>query len=208
MYFLQYVRTRTSLHDLTYFVTMIGGEGKIVEIDESKFGRRKYNRGHHIEGQWVFGGVERGSGESFLVPVERRDEATLFPIIQKYILPGTTIMSDCWRAYSKLERYNYTHLTVNHSQGFKDPVTGACTNQIEGLWRIAKHRIPQYRRQNQSYAGYLAKFMFLSKIQHKGLEPVIEFCKQAGLLYKNTQFSLRDITENRNRNHLEENSDI
>lgn len=31
----------------------IGGENKIVEIDESKFGRRKYNRGHHVEGQWV-----------------------------------------------------------------------------------------------------------------------------------------------------------
>lgn len=31
----------------------IGGEGKIVEIDESKFGKRKYNRGHRIEGQWV-----------------------------------------------------------------------------------------------------------------------------------------------------------
>jgi hypothetical protein len=34
----------------------IGGKGKVVEI-ESKFGKRKYNRGH-VEGQWVFGGVE------------------------------------------------------------------------------------------------------------------------------------------------------
>lgn len=34
----------------------IGGEGKVVEIDESKFGKRKYNVGRLIEGQWVFGG--------------------------------------------------------------------------------------------------------------------------------------------------------
>ena len=73
----------------------IGGPGEIVEIDESKFGKRKYHKGHHVDGQWVFGGIERGSGRSFLVPVEKRDCATLLPIIQKYIHPGTTILSDC-----------------------------------------------------------------------------------------------------------------
>jgi predicted RNA-binding Zn-ribbon protein involved in translation (DUF1610 family) len=30
----------------------IGGEGKRVQIDESKVGKRKYHRGHLVEGQW------------------------------------------------------------------------------------------------------------------------------------------------------------
>ena len=35
----------------------IGEDGIIVEIDESKFGKRKYNRGHRVDGCWVLGGV-------------------------------------------------------------------------------------------------------------------------------------------------------
>jgi hypothetical protein len=36
----------------------IGGQDIIVEIDASKFGKRKHNRGHYVDGAWVFGGVE------------------------------------------------------------------------------------------------------------------------------------------------------
>jgi len=60
---------------LVYFLgcsEKIGSPNKTVEIDESKFGRRKYNMGHPVKGQWVFVGVERESGRTFLVPVPDR----------------------------------------------------------------------------------------------------------------------------------------
>ena len=69
----------------------------IVEIDsKSKFGKRKYNRGLHVEGQWVFGDICRETGESFPETVDKRDEKTLIPVILKWIEPSSTIISDCW----------------------------------------------------------------------------------------------------------------
>jgi len=44
----------------------IGGVGKVVGVDESKFGRRKYHKGRRVDGVWVFGGIERDSPKCFL----------------------------------------------------------------------------------------------------------------------------------------------
>ena len=43
-----------------------------MQINESRFGKQKYNRGHHVEGQWVFAGLESYSRRSFLIAVEKR----------------------------------------------------------------------------------------------------------------------------------------
>ena len=82
-----------------YFVAhpvRIGGVGHTVQIDESVFTRWKYNRGRMIREQWGFGGIDTQTKAGFMVPVDRRDAATLLPIIQQFILPGTTIVSDLW----------------------------------------------------------------------------------------------------------------
>ena len=99
----------------------LGGPNKIVEVDESKFGRRKYHRGHTVKGQRVFGGVERESGRTFLVPVPDRNADTLVAIIRDSIEPGTTVISDCWGAYRNLNSQGFTHHTVNHSYPLRRP---------------------------------------------------------------------------------------
>ena len=90
-----------------------------------------------MEGQWVFVGIERSSDKIFLVPVEKRDRETLTEIIVKWIKPGTTIISDCWKVYEKLEEIGYCHFS------FIDQDTGAHTNTIESTWRHTKKILPE-----------------------------------------------------------------
>ena len=142
---------------------VLGGTGVVVKIDEAKIGHRKYNRGRWVDGFWVFGGYERGTGKSFLVSVPSRDSETLLSVIKIWIRPGTTIMSDCWRAYDCLSSENFVHQTVNHSVHFVDPESGAHTQNIERLWRDVRGGIPRFGRSHKHLVGYLAEFLFKRK---------------------------------------------
>lgn len=177
----------------------IGGPGTIVEIDESKFGRRKYNRGRLVEGQWIFGGVQRGnSGNFFVVPVENRDADTLIQIIREWILPGTTIISDCWKAYNTLEHEGFLHLRVNHSVEFVDTAdsgqihldnlrklagqaVSVHTQTIERKWLSLKYSIPTFGRRKYHFEGYFAEHIFKSNFPRS--RRICEFFKRAALLY-------------------------
>lgn len=97
----------------------LGGYGRTVEIDESKFGKRKFHRGHQVDGQWVFGGIERETGRVFLEVVPGRSAEILVPIIKKWIEPGTTIISDCWKAYDCLQSQGFQHLKVKYNPSFR-----------------------------------------------------------------------------------------
>ena len=74
----------------------IGGFGTIVEIDESKFIKRKYHRGKaKVCKEWVLGGVCRETGKCFMVIVPNRTRQTLQKHIKRYVKEGTVIITDC-----------------------------------------------------------------------------------------------------------------
>lgn len=140
----------------------LGGPGKMVEIGEAKFGRRKYNEGTIVKGDWVFGIFERGSGKFFLAPVKKRDSVTLLPIIRDHVLPGTTIISDCLQAYSGLQFEGYVHQTVDHKQNFVDPEMGVHTQHVDRLWGDLRNHIPHtcFGNRTHHFHGYLVEYMF------------------------------------------------
>ena len=87
--------------------TIIGGPGVEVEIDESKFAKRKYNKGRRKgDGSWVFGAIEKHlrPGEVMrrymVAVVQDRSRPTLEPLIRQSVRLGSIIHSDCWGAYN------------------------------------------------------------------------------------------------------------
>lgn len=97
----------------------IGGDGIIVEIDESVISRRKYNRGSRVPAKWIFGGIERGeNGRAFAFRVENRSAAILIPLIEAHIRPGTIIVSDEWPVYHRLKNLGFKHFTICHKDEY------------------------------------------------------------------------------------------
>ena len=160
----------------------IGGVGAIVEIDESKFGKRKYNRGKRVDGRWVFGGIERGSKKTFFRVVENRGKEVLLAIIKEFVQPGTTIISDCWKSYDCLEDEGFHHLTVSHSLEFKHSETGAHTNTIEGTWSAVKRELPTRTCSGEGqFNSYLFEYMWRTSCGKK--DQMAEFLKVIKKLY-------------------------
>lgn len=152
------------------------GTGHIVEIDESCFGKRKYNRGRVLNSQqWVFGGIDVITKKCFLVPVDKRDTRTLLPIIRKYILPGSIIHSDQWRAYQALRNdRNYIHETVNHPQNFVDPSSGVHTQHIENTWMRAKRKQKiQCGIHRSLLPNYLQEYMWRQEFGDKPFQNLV-----------------------------------
>ena len=128
----------------------LGGQDVVVQIDESLFNHKsKYNRGMRPQKElWVFGLADTSykPAITYLEIVEKRDAATLLPIIRKAVQPVTVIHSDQWRAYNSIQsELNLQHGTVNHSVNYIDPDTGVHIQTIESYWAKAKYRFKKMK---------------------------------------------------------------
>ncbi|XP_068220037.1 uncharacterized protein [Palaemon carinicauda] len=163
----------------------IGGPGHIVEVDESKFGKRKYNIGHKVEGTWVFGGIDRETRETFFRVVEKRNAETLISALKEHVLPGTTIIFDCWKGYGKVKDHDFKHFTVNHSVNFVDPNDPTVhTNTIESQWRVLKRSLlPRFGTQKTLYESYFAEYCIRRRYIEKSVCPFRAFLQLIKRVY-------------------------
>jgi len=164
----------------------ISGE---VEIDESLFGRRtKYQRsdprGIKVR---IFGRVERQTNRLKAFLVDQHDAATVIPIIQHNVAPGSTVITDGWAAYVRLGALGYTHYVVEHKKEFscqcRDQITGevlmVCTNRIEGAWKHAKDYFRQMNGTKVTqFESHLCELMWIWWDQTPRPEAILRLIKE------------------------------
>ena len=157
-----YLFRRLAASALSEIDTIIGGEGVIVEIDETKLGRRKYNRGHRVDGVWVIVGIERSPQRRvFMVAVKDRSAETIREIIRTHVAPGSIVHTDGWRGYVGIDTAcSIVHRTINHSEGFIDIETGVHTNTVEGTNFAVKRRIPVRSRVRDGIEDHSSEFIW------------------------------------------------
>ena len=95
----------------------IGGDGIIVEIDDTSLGKRKFKGGPIIPHEWIFCGIERESKKSFGIPLvdDNITANILIELINKFIKPNTIIVSKFNEAYGSIGNHNnYKHWVCNN----------------------------------------------------------------------------------------------
>jgi transposase-like protein len=159
-------RIREAMRDGAF--SPMGGDGGVVEIDETYIGRKdgfevKRGSGHKNS---VLTLVERnGKARSFHVEKASRD--VVIPIVRDNVAKETHVMTDEAPIYSKLGNDFSKHGAVEHSRGeygYRDRESGEKinTNTVEGYYSIFKRgMIGVYQHCGEQHLHrYLAEFDF------------------------------------------------
>ena len=111
----------------------------------------------------------RTTGKVIIYRAPTKKHSDLVPIILSHAQPNSTLISDQAAMYvnshsntSKLERYGFRHVWVNHSVEYvssQDP--NIHTNNIERVWRSLKGYISHIKRtvKPEILDGYIDCFM-------------------------------------------------
>ena len=137
---------------------------------------------------WVFGlcDISQSPSLGYMEIVPSRDAATLLPINQAHVCPGTVIHSDQWRAYHHVASLPSVagHSMVNHSLHFVDPSTGTHTQNIESYWDRVKTKIKRMKGCHATeLASYLDEFMWRERFGKTKISAFRNICQDIATQY-------------------------
>jgi transposase-like protein len=149
----------------TFGAEPMGGEGAIVEIDETFIGNKKDMpiRRSHGHKHAVMTLIERGpkGGRARSFHVEGTAAADLLPIIKTHVSSGAHVMTDEAGQYAHLGKRFTEHDFTMHGKG--EYVRGAVhINTVEGFYSVFKRRMTGvYQHCSEGHLHrYVAEFDF------------------------------------------------
>jgi transposase-like protein len=120
------------------------------------------------------GMIQRG-GEVVLQRLENVQQKTIKPLLTKTIQLGSTVFTDEYDIYARMEPWGYQHQTVNHSQGEYardddgDGFHEVHVNTMEGFWSLLRSWVRPHRGISpESLPLYLAFFEFVHNARRRG----------------------------------------
>ncbi len=118
--------------------------------------------------------LQRG-GEVVIRMLEDVQQATIGPLIKRTITPGTTVYTDEYDIYDRLDEWGYSHETVCHSRGEyarDDDGDGFCevhVNTLEGFWSLLRSGLRPHRGiPQETLPLYLGFFEFGHDVRARG----------------------------------------
>ena len=143
-----------------------GGEGGIVEVDETFIGRepgKEVKRAFHHKMKVLTLG-DRTTGQARSVVIDDLKPSTIGPIVAANMAREATLMTDEAKVYSPIGKDYAAHGIVNHSHGeyvsALDPQVH--TNTVEGYYSVFKHGMKgAYQHCGKKHLHrYMAEFDF------------------------------------------------
>jgi transposase-like protein len=115
------------------------------------------------------------TGEVVIQMLANVQQATIAPLIQARLAPGTQVFTDEYDIYARLSSWGYPHKTVCHSIGEyarDDDGDGFCevhVNRIEGFWSLLRSWLRPHRGISQENLPlYLGFFEFVHNAKKRG----------------------------------------
>lgn len=89
-------------------------------------------------------GIARREGDVYTHIIKKEDRNTISPIIHLVVEPGSTVYTDKWAGFTKLEIDGYTHKSVSHEKGFVGR-DGTHTGNIDAFWGETRRHLGHFR---------------------------------------------------------------
>lgn len=127
--------------------------------------------------------IQRG-GAVVIRRLENVRQATIRPLIERFIAPGTRVYTDEYDIYSRWPEWGFDHRTVCHSRGEYardddgDGLHEVHVNPAEGFWSLLRSWLRPHRGLSQEKLPlYLGFFQCVHNVRIRGkglLRPLLQ----------------------------------